>query len=230
MGSELADFVNRLLEGNSALEGNKAEESGDCCGDDARNIYRSGEEFKMKNSSKILAIVLGAVSLSLGSNIAVSAERDDGAGGIAAQAAPEVVGGAPTLRVGYMYSTTGTPRRAMAISITNNSAQPCDTTVRWRAGGNQLIGTSSIVIPPGQTLEHCSRSISSATVICNATSSPEVAPPQFIEGKADVHLASACRTAANVDAKQYYMTGSDDAGVAAVYRPATIRGVNYKGD
>ena len=128
-----------------------------------------------------------------------------------------------------MYSTTSFPRKAMAISITNNSAQLCDSTVRWRAGAN-LIGTSSIVIGPGETLEHCSRNISIVTVVCNAISSPQVAPPQIVEGKADVYLASACRDAANVDAKQYYMVGSSDADIAAVHRAATIRGIRYKGD
>src|SRR3954471_7777777 len=81
--------------------------------------------------------------------------------------APAVVEGNPTYRVGYMHSTTTAPRKAMAISITNNSALPCDTTVNWRAGGGQLIGTSSITLDPGQTLEHCSRSLPQTLVICN---------------------------------------------------------------
>ncbi len=57
-----------------------------------------------------------------------------------------------------------------------------------------------------------------------------MAPPQFIEGKADVLLASACRTSANVDAKQYYMLGTNDANIVGVYRPATIRGTLLLGD
>lgn len=142
----------------------------------------------------------------------------------------EIVGGAPTHRVGYMYSTTTSPRKAMAISITNNSTVSCDTTVNWRAGGGQLIGTSNIVIPPGQTLEHCSRTLPGATVVCNTVSSPQVAPPQFTEGKADVHVASACSSKANIDAKQYYMTGTSDTAIAGVHRPATIKGIDYKGD
>jgi hypothetical protein len=178
-----------------------------------------------------LAIMLSVVSLCLGTNVALAAEADgtDGSA-VERQLQLQEVGGAPTYQVGYMYSTTESPRRAMAISITNNSPEPCDSTVRWLAGGGQLIGTSSIVIPPGQTLEHCSRDIAGATVICNTVSNPEVAPPQFIEGKADVHLDRACQRLANIDAKQYYMTGSDDAAIAGVYRAATIIVPTYQGD
>ena len=155
----------------------------------------------------------------------------NGAEASGAQAAPPaVVVGPPTYRVGYMHSTTTGPRKAMAISITNNSALPCDTTVNWRAGGGQLIGSSSLVIPAGQTLEHCSRTLPGSLVVCNVTSNPQVAPPQFIEGKADVLLAAACRTSANVDAKQYYMASTNDANIVGVYRPATIRGVLLLGD
>jgi hypothetical protein len=182
----------------------------------------------MKASSKTVAVMLATSSMFLGTSIALGAQ--DGTPGIKNEAHPQVVGGSPTYRIGYMYSTTASPRRAMAISITNNSAQACDTTVRWVAGGGQLIGTSSVVIPAGQTFEHCSRNISSATVVCNVVSNPEVAPPQFIEGQATVHLASNCSNAANVDAKQYYMTGANDADVAGIYRAATIRGNRYQGD
>jgi hypothetical protein len=179
---------------------------------------------------KKLAVTLSVAFLFFSTNVALA--EGDGTEGLALGGdlqQPEV-GGEPTYRVGYMYSTTDSPRRAMAISITNNSPDPCDSTVRWLAGGGQLIGTSNLVIQPGQTLEHCSRAISGATVICNAVSFPEVAPPQFIEGKADVHLASACQRSANIDAKQYYMVGSNDADIAGVHRAATILGNRYKGD
>jgi hypothetical protein len=178
-----------------------------------------------------LAITLSVVCLCLGTNVALAEEADgtDGAA-VERQFQPQVVEGAPTYQVGYMHSTTSSPRRAMAISITNNSTEHCDTTVKWLAGGGQLIGTSSVVIPAGQTFEHCSRAITGATVVCNAISNPEVAPPQFIEGKADIHLASACQRMANIDAKQYYMTGSDDADIAGVYRAATIVVPAYQGD
>lgn len=156
----------------------------------------------MKSISKLLISMMSAGLLFSGTNLA-SAEEADGSSGFEGSLQGFVVGGNPTHRVGYMYSATTSPRRALAISITNNSNTSCDTTVRWRAGGGQLIGTSSVIIPPGQTFEHCSRTLPGATVICNATSFPEVAPPQFIEGKADVHLAAACACRANVDAKQY---------------------------
>jgi hypothetical protein len=184
---------------------------------------------------KLFVVPLSAAFLFFGANVALAqvdgGDSDDGTEGLLESLSETaVVGGAPTYQVGYMHSTTISPRRAMAISITNNSTQSCDTTVRWRAGGGQLIGTSSIVIPAGQTFEHCSRDIASATVICNVISSPPVQPPQFIEGRADVHIATACQDPSNIDAKQYYMTGSSDTSIAGVHRPATIRGTTYRGD
>jgi hypothetical protein len=180
---------------------------------------------------KTVAVTLSAGCLLFGTHVAL-AQQDDGteAEEFESRVESQVVGGVPTYRVGYMYSTTTSPRKAMAISITNNSSQSCDTTVRWRAGGGQLIGISSLVIPPGQTLEHCSRTLPGATVVCNVTSNPQVAPPQFTEGKADIHLASACARLVNIDAKQYYMTGSSDTSIAAVHRAATILGNSYQGD
>lgn len=180
---------------------------------------------------KQLAVTLSVVFLFFGTNVAL-ANQGDGTDGPAVQnsSQPLIVNEVPTYRVGYMYSTTASPRRAMVISITNNSSLPCDTTVRWLRGDNELIGTSSVTLLPGETLEHCSRSLPFATVVCNAISSPEVAPPPDIEGKADVHLASACESSSNIDAKQYYMTGENDEDIAGVYRAATIRGNNFRGD
>ena len=71
----------------------------------------------MKSLSKMFAVVLRIASLSFGGNVAVSAETEDGAGDVTEQATPELVGGTPAYRVGYMYSTTAFPRKAMAISI-----------------------------------------------------------------------------------------------------------------
>jgi hypothetical protein len=177
------------------------------------------------------AMTLSVVCLCFGTNVALAQEADGtDASTVVRQLQLQEVGGTPTYQVGYMYSTTASPRRAMAISITNNSPERCDSTVRWLAGGGQLIGTSSIVIEPGQTLEHCSRDIAGATVVCNTTSNPQVAPPQFIEGRADVYLDKACQHLVNIDAKQYYMTGEDDTALAGVYRAATIVVPAYQGD
>ena len=72
---------------------------------------------------KQLAVTLSVVFLFFGTNVAL-ANQGDGTDGPAVQnsSQPLIVNEVPTYRVGYMYSTTASPRRAMVISITNNSS------------------------------------------------------------------------------------------------------------
>jgi len=137
--------------------------------------------------------------------------------------------------VGYMLSyapsvPTIIPRSATVISITNQSASTCSTSVDWKTGfGATNSATTVLVLGPRQTGEHCSRPLPMQVVSCNATANPAL---NGQEGNATVGSASVPSACVNiaVDARVYYFRGQDY-DVAAVVDVKVIKGsVTNKGD
>jgi hypothetical protein len=130
----------------------------------------------------------------------------------------------------YMASQTGPSQRtATVISITNNSSSTCATAVDWKVGFGGVSCTTTLVLAPGQTGEHCSRSINSGLAICNATCSPELTA---IEGDAIIGSTrgTACAAIA-VYARTFYTTGTSDQTLNAVADANIVRvGAGNNGD
>lgn len=152
------------------------------------------------------AVDMGNLAPDAGENVGLPAEVID----------PELPANHfPLYRVTYMSSQTATANRsATVISITNNSFVTCGTSVDWRIGFGGTACTTTLVLGPGQTGEHCTRPLPGAVSACNATCSPTLTNT---EGSAIVGIpaTSGCANIA-VSGRTYYTTGINDTGVAAV--------------
>lgn len=184
----------------------------------------------MKNMRRLFltaAAVLGCGMLSSNAsavdNVGLAPDAGENAGLPADVIAPELPAGQAALyRITYMSSQTGTANRtSTVISITNNSTVTCGTGVDWRIGLGGIACTTSVLLGPGQTGEHCSRNLPFAVSACNATCSPILTNA---EGSAIVGVSTTtgCANIA-VSARTYHTTGTGDTGVAAVTDAKVVR-------
>jgi len=163
--------------------------------------------------------------------VAALAQADRGPDAEAAARAPELPAGhVARYRLTYMTSQTATAiRTATVVSITNQSAATCVTSVDWRFGFGSTTCTTTLSLGPAQTGEHCSRGLPGAIASCNATCSPALT---LIEGNAVIGSTNVtgCDRIA-VDARIYYTTGATDTAVSAVSNPNIVkRGLGNTGD
>jgi hypothetical protein len=122
----------------------------------------------------------------------------------------------------YMNSQTRDPQRsATVVSITNDSSSTCESSVDWKIGFGGVACTTTLILNPGETGDHCSRSIPSTLTVCNVTCSPELT---FDEGNAIIGStrASPC-TAIAVSARTYYTTGTSDENLNAITDARIVR-------
>lgn len=135
--------------------------------------------------------------------------------------------------IGYLNSDTTTANRsATVVSITNQGGVSCEVSVDWFRGLDpaDAICTTVTTIDPGQTQEHCSRSLPEAIAVCQATCAPELT---FDEGKAVVNVHKKCLNAEAlaVDPRLYHTNGSADEEVAGIADLKVIRfGKGNRGD
>jgi hypothetical protein len=118
--------------------------------------------------------------------------------------------------------TTAAARSSTVISITNQSAgATCATSVDWRIGFGGVACTTTLVLGPGQTGEHCSRPLPGAIAVCNATCAPALTNS---EGSAIIgsQNITGCNFIA-VDGRIYHTTGTADGAVAAITNPHVVR-------
>ena len=158
-------------------------------------------------------------------------DSSENAGFAVLNATPQLPAGqVARYRVTYMKSNTATANRtSTVVSITNQSGATCSTGVDWRIGFGGTACTTSLTLGPGQTGEHCSRSIPSAVSSCNATCSPGLT---FNEGSAIVgsSTTTGCSKIA-VSARTYHTTGTDDSAVAAATDAKIVKiGAGNSGD
>ena len=125
-------------------------------------------------------------------------------------------------RVTYTNSSTTTANRtATVVSITNQSTGSCSTSVDWRIGFGGVACTTTLVLGPGQTGEHCTRALPSPVTICNATCAPALTS---YEGGAIVGAANVSTCAAlAISARTYHTTGAADTAVAAATDAKVVR-------
>jgi hypothetical protein len=166
----------------------------------------------MKLRQLLLVAIAGSAGFVAASSGASAqlASNADGSGPQTRLFTPQVaVGQVPRYVATYMASQTGpSPRSATVISITNNSSSVCGTSVDWKVGFGGVSCTTTLSLAPGQTGEHCSRSLNSGLAICNATCSPELTA---IEGNAIIGSTSGTPCAAiAVSARTFYTTGTSD--------------------
>lgn len=125
------------------------------------------------------------------------------------------VGHLPRYRATFMKSNTLAPalRTATVVSITNQSSLSCSTSVDFRVGAASVC-TTIVTVPPGATVDHCSRVIPTGMTSCNATCSPSLTAH---EGHAVIGSTSIISCDNIVASARTYYTGSTtDAPVSAI--------------
>jgi hypothetical protein len=157
--------------------------------------------------------------------------HDDGSGPETRLISPQIAAGQVRRYVAtYMASRTApSPRSATVVSITNGSSTTCGTSVDWKVGFGGVACTTSLTLGPGQTGEHCSRSINDGLAICNATCSPQLTGE---EGNALIGstIGTPCAAIA-VSARTFYTTGSADQTLNGVSDAKIVRvGAGNNGD
>lgn len=198
----------------------------------------------MKNAAiaRFLCLTLvlwGELLSSLG---ALAQQKDEGTGYVGdttasktprAPASPVTPDHRQLFLIGYLNSDTTTANRAATvISITNQGSVSCEVSADWFRGLDpaDAICTTVTTIEPGQTQEHCSRSLPDAIAVCQATCAPELA---FDEGNAVVNVHKKCLKAnpLAVDPRLYYTNGNADEEVAGIADLKVIRfGKANRGD
>jgi len=169
----------------------------------------------------LLAFALGAYGLN---PTAALAQPPDGSSGEEDLGPSLAAGHVARYRLTYMSSQTVTSIRSLTvISITNHKTSgSCSTSVDWRFGFAGVACTTVLTLGPGQTGEHCSRSLPASPIAagCNATCAPGLTS---IEGSAVIGStnSTSCALIA-VDGRIFYTTGSDS-GVAAISNPRIVR-------
>lgn len=177
----------------------------------------------------LLALTLGGFGLYPTSVLAQAPDRGDVE--VTSDATIQLPAGhVARYRLTYMNSQTATANRSSTvISITNQSGRSCVTSVDWRVGFGGVACTTTLLLGPNQSGEHCSRPLPGAVAACNATCAPALT---FTEGNAVIgsqNLAG-CQLIA-VDGRIYHTVGSTDGGVAAVTNPHVVRfGAGNAGD
>lgn len=172
---------------------------------------RKGKPMKAKRLGALFSMIFGGM-LVLG-GFPASALAGDAEGTGPSVGAELATGHVPVWRVPFMKSQTGgTINSATVISLSNQGTATCSTSVDFFFGGGLLACTTTLSIGPGQTLEHCSRSIPLEIVSCNSTCSPALT---LNEGHAVVGTTSACKSKLAVYPRLYY-TGPSDTAVQAV--------------
>lgn len=187
-------------------------------------------------SRRSMHAALGATLLSLAcqaalaqtGGLAIRGAAGDGGGNVdyAAQLAPPLpmlpAGHVPRYRITYMKSSTTAPLRSgTVISITNHGAAACSTSVDWFVGFGGVACTTTLNLGPGQTGEHCSRSLPSAIVGCNATCAPDLTA---IEGSALVGAANVASCAAlAISARTHFTTGTNDENLSSTSDAKVVR-------
>jgi hypothetical protein len=184
----------------------------------------------MKRPKFVLLALLVSGGLAGASSTAFGQAAIDGSSPGQRAVAPQVPAGQIARYVAtYMASLTGSGQRtATVVSITNNSSSTCTTAVDWKVGFGGVSCTTTLILAPGQTGEHCSRSINLGFV-CNATCSPELTA---IEGNAIIGSTSGSACAAiAVYARTLYTTGSSDETLNAVADANIVKvGAGNNGD
>ena len=187
----------------------------------------------MKLRQFLLFAIVGSAGF-VGASSGASAQlanNVDGSGPQTRVLTPQVaIGQVPRYVSTYMASQTGpSPRSATVISITNNSSSVCGTSVDWKVGFGGVSCTTTLSLAPGQTGEHCSRSLNSGLAVCNATCAPELTA---IEGNAIIGSTSGTPCAAiAVSARTFYTTGTSDQTLNGVSDANLVRvGSGNNGD
>ena len=128
--------------------------------------------------------------------------------------------------VPFMNSqTTSGFRSATVVTIHNNSAMTCSVSVDWFPGfSSSLACTTSILVAPGLTVDHCSRLLPTGVTSCNVICAPALT---FTEGRARVastaDAGGACANLA-ISARLYHLSGTtSDTGVNAVASLPVVR-------
>lgn len=168
----------------------------------------------MKN---FISLTVAAVAALATPSIAIAQQADGGTPAVTSSATRLPAGTLARYRVTYMNSqapTTGI-RSSTIVSITNNSFNTCTTGVDWRVGFGGLACTTTLVLGPGQTGEHCSRNVPGTISVCNAICPG--ASGLFAEGNAVVGstVAPPCDRI-QVSARTVYTTGTDDGNLTAI--------------
>jgi hypothetical protein len=171
----------------------------------------------------LFALTLGGYGLYPTAVLAQPAQPDIGdSGEVSAPVSALPAGHVARYRLTYMTSQTNTANRtSTVISITNHSTVSCSTSVDWRIGLGGLACTTTVTVAPGNTAEHCSRSLPFAVASCQATCSPALTNTEGSAIIGSVNTAG-CNLIA-VDGRIYHTTGSTDTAVAATTNPHVVR-------
>jgi len=134
--------------------------------------------------------------------------------------------------VTFMKSNTSTAiRTATVVSVTNQSlTATCSVSVDWFAGASAFTApsaTTNISVPPGRTVDHCSRPLPTGITTCNAQTNLT-----FLEGRAVIASTNSAACAlVGASARVYYTTGTTDGAVAAITDSNIVRfGLANTGD
>jgi len=186
---------------------------------------------EMKPRKLILMALLVSGGFTGAYSTAFAQAAHDGSGPETRLISPQIAVGQVRRYVAtYMASRTApSPRSATVVSITNNSSTTCGTSVDWKIGFGGVACTTSLTLAPGQTGEHCSRSINDGLAVCNATCSPQLTAD---EGNAIIGSTSGTPCAAiAVSARTFYTTGASDQTLNAVSDANIVRvGAGNNGD
>src|SRR5262249_40200377 len=122
--------------------------------------------------------------------------------------------------VTYTRSQTGKGiRSATAITVINQSSRTCEVRVDWFLSNpvDGLIGSSLESLSGGTGVQFCSRDLPYTITRCNSISSPEIASPTEVQGRAIVFSSGEfeCSLLA-IEARVYYTTGEDDTAISAI--------------
>jgi hypothetical protein len=118
----------------------------------------------------------------------------------------------PRYLVTYMNSQTRNKiRSATVVSVTNQAKQPNRVVVSYYWGlGNSVAGSSAFSIPPGWTIDFCTRNLPGEITTCNSVPKPELT---FNEGRA---IVSSTLSGIAVSARVYYTSGKGDEELLAI--------------
>lgn len=118
----------------------------------------------------------------------------------------------PRYLVTYMNSqTAGRIRSATVVSVTNQARTVNTVTVSFYKGlGSSPVGTCTYRIPPGYTIDFCTRRLPNEITTCNCVPKSELT---FDEGRA---IVSSSYAQIGVSARVIYTQGKDDDELLAI--------------
>ena len=120
--------------------------------------------------------------------------------------------------VTYTRSQTGEEiRSATAVTVVNQSSAGCIVEVAWFGELGELLGSSSLDVPPRSAFQFCSRNLPNSITRCDRLSSPELNSATPVQGKAIVSSTEGpdCSRIA-IEARVYYTTGDHDTAISAI--------------